>query len=182
MRPFLIALLALAAAAPLRASERPSERPSPAVGGVAGAVHPLHMTYGRVAVDGATVLVSVRFFKDDLTDALRDFTRRGDDLALAVTPELDAIALRYFNARLSVVANGTNLTARLVGSAEAAETWTYRVEYRATQPVRTLRLRNRLLFETFPDQQNVVKTAVFPSGHEDTILFLHDEDTHDVRI
>ncbi len=179
MRLFLIATLALTAAAPLRASDR---LPTPSVRGASEAVHPLHMTYGRVAVDGATVLVSVRFFKDDLTDALRDFTRRGDDLTLAVTPELDAIALRYLNAHLGIVANGANLTARLVGSGEAAETWTYRVEYRATQPVRTLRLRNRLLFETFPDQQNVVKTAVFPSGREDTILFLPSEDAHDIRI
>ncbi len=178
MRLFSAVLLGLVfaatAAAPVQAA------PSPAV--PAAVLHPLHVTYARAAVEGSTVLVTVRFFKDDLTDALRAFARRGDDLVLAATPDVDAIAQRYLNARFSVVANGAGVAGRVVGSAEASETWTYSLEYRAPRAIRSLRLRNTLLFEVFHDQRNLVKTAVFPSGREDTLFFTEGEDTHTVRL
>ena len=162
-----------ALAAPVQAAPSP---PATAV------LHPLHVTYARAAVEGSTVLVTVRFFKDDLTDALRTFARRGDDLVLAATPDVDGIAQRYLNARLAVVANGAAVAGRVVGSAEASETWTYSLEYRAARPIWSLRLRNTLLFEVFHDQRNLVKTAVFPSGREQTLFFTDGEDTHTVRL
>ena len=146
------------------------------------APHPLHVTYGRVAVERETILVSVRFFADDLTDTFRAFARRGDDLVLAPTPEVDAIALRYLATRLGVVANGAPLTPRLAGSSEDGPTWTYRVEYRSTRPIRRLRLCNRLLFETFADQRNLAQVAVFPSGRERTYFFAAGDDVHDIAL
>ncbi|HYE57610.1 MAG TPA: DUF6702 family protein [Rhodothermales bacterium] len=142
--------------------------------------HNVHVSNGRMAVEGTTALAQVRMFKDDLTQALTNLA--GRQIALAATPEVDALATRYINRHLIVNAGGRVLVGRIVGSSEDAEMWAYQVEYQAPTPIRSLILTNRLLFDLFEDQRNLFRVMFFPSERTEAFYFVKGSDEYRMQV
>lgn len=142
--------------------------------------HDVHVSNGRMAVEGNVALVQVRLFKDDLTQALTGLAGRA--VTLAPTPEMDALATRYLNRHLLVNAGGRVLVGRIVGSEEDDDMWAYQVEYRATAPIRSLVLTNTLLFDLYDDQRNLFRVMFFPSEKTEAFYFVRGAERYEIRL
>lgn len=135
----------------------------------AAAPHPVHLSYGRLVVEGRTLTLRLRLFRDDLETALAKFN--GAPVKVVSNGQSDSLFARYFNDRALVAADGERLAGVIVASGEDAEMWWYDVRFTAPRDVRTLRVRNGVLFDVYADQRNVVKVVHFPSERQFALSF-----------
>ena len=149
----------------------------------AAAAHKLHVSYGAAAVENDVVIVRIRFFLDDLTNALRLHSGRAD-LELRDGPDTEAAFLAYFDTRFSLSVGGSPLPRRIVASGrdelDREPVWWYAVQFEAPEAVTAFRVRNALLLELFDDQRNVVKFVHFPDQTQKTYSFGRGEEEFDV--
>lgn len=162
---FLLASMALGGTGP--APERP---------------HPLHLSTTAIAIDGASVFLRVRMFKNDLEEALAATDGR-DTLALAPMAEHDALFLRYFAERFELRFDGASASPEIVGSGEDLSTdegdgriWWVELRYDAPDGFETLAVRATLLYERFDDQRNIVRVLHTGSGRQKTLYFAAPDD------
>jgi hypothetical protein len=148
-----------------------------------GARHDVHVSHTRAVVEGNTVALRVRLFADDLEATLR---RTSGDPALRLgTPAADTAFARYFARQVGVTADGARLVPRLTGAgtesdaAGIAMRW-FLVQLTAPTPVRTLTLRNALMFDTFRDQQNIVAVMRLPGERRTTLFFAAGDEKEQV--
>ncbi len=122
--------------------------------------HDVHVTLTRMAVDSAAIVSRVRLFKDDLQAGLARFYKL-QKLDLGTSKDTDSLFAGYLAERVWVEADG----ARLKGSVQASGIETdeqgqpmiwFIVEYPVAKAPGRLGVRNDLLFEVFPSQQNIV--------------------------
>ncbi|MFN0180857.1 MAG: DUF6702 family protein [Gemmatimonadales bacterium] len=147
------------------------------------AVHDLHASYGRVAVEAASVTIRIRMFQDDLSRALARHATR-DTVDLAAKPLADSVARDYLGRKLILAADGTPLTGRLVAGGAEQDMWWYLLEYPLAKPIKRLTIASQVMFELFGDQQNLLKVAVAKTGVETALYFVPGEPgpvTLDVR-
>ena len=135
----------------------------------------MHLTYSRVVVDGASIVVRVRVFQDDLERALRQWSGR-KDLVVTSTAIIDSLFATYWNATTRITADGVRLHGRVLKSgADSAETdprmWWYEVQLAAPRPAREVLLHIGLFFEQFRDQRNIVSLIRMPDGARASIYF-----------
>jgi Domain of unknown function (DUF6702) len=146
--------------------------------------HKLHVSYGSSAVEGNVVLLRLRFFRDDLENALKGDTHR-QDFTLADDPATEAAFLAYLAERFTLTVSGERLDARILQSGEdeldREPVWWYAVQFEASAPVRSFRVRDTLLLELFGDQRNIVKFVHFPEQTQKTYAFARGEEEFEVR-
>ena len=133
------------------------------------AMHDVHLTYGRLVVEGRTLTLRLRLFRDDLEQALGRLG--GAPVTLATDSRTDALFTRYVNDRVHVAADGHRLTGVVVASGADEQMWWYEVRFDARAAVRTLRVRNGMLFDLYADQRNIVKVVQFPSERQYVLSF-----------
>lgn len=113
-----------------------------------------------MAVDSGVIVSRIRLFKDDLQHGLMKFHKL-QKLDLAAGKEADSLFAGYLADRVWVEADGVRLRGTVQASGVEADEqgepmiW-FLVEYPTRTPPRTLGVRNDLLFEMFPSQQNLV--------------------------
>jgi len=125
------------------------------------APHPFRLSVADAEVIGDTLRARIRFFWDDLQLAVMEHT---SDMAfrLEEIPRVDSIVSRYIDQMLAIEAGGRRLAGILVGRGvdQAARIdevmWWYRIEYHLPASTERIAIRNRLLFNLFEDQRNVV--------------------------
>lgn len=124
--------------------------------------------------------VSIRFFWDDLQFAVMEQTS-DMDFRLDETDEVDTVVEQYVNDMLNFQVEETLLQGELVerGIQEARNPdevmWWYRLEYSLDPSIDRIHVTNRLLFNMFEDQRNIVNIKT-RRGRERTYYFSWDED------
>lgn len=163
------------------AGRHPASAASDPVKGMGDVVapHDFHVSYGRMAVEGEFAVCNIRFFKDDLTEALQVFAG-SPDFVLDVSPQSDSVFVAYLSEHFELTVDGESLSGTIMQSGEDVEgkeqIWWYTVQYEAAAAIEALRIRNTLLTERFDEQKNIVKIQHFPS--ENTLSYYFDtEDT-----
>ncbi len=146
----------------------------------AAPVHDLHLSYGRMAVEGNTVACRVRFFTHDLEKTLKAF-HNAPEFTLAANSQADEQYLAYFQKRFTLIADGAPLEAQILSSGEEEDAWWYEMQFTAAQPVQNLHLTNTLLFDLFEDQRNIVKVMHFPDEASRTLYFTEGATEYDLR-
>jgi hypothetical protein len=149
-------LLALAATATILAA-RPGRAYS----------HPLHttLTEVRFAPDGVELVL--RAFVDDFAAAV---SRGPATSAASTTTPADSATARYLGGTLLVADGaGRHLAWRLSGVRRAGELVWVTLRVPGAGRVGGLRLTNRVLFERYDDQVNIVQAMV--AGRRHTVLF-----------
>ena len=122
--------------------------------------HDVHVTLTRMAVDSAAIVSRIRCFKDDLQLGLMRFYRL-QKLDLGASKDADSLFSGYLAERMWVEADGVRLRGAVRASGVEVDEqgqpmmW-FVVEYTAPSPPNKLGIRNDLLFEMFPSQQNIV--------------------------
>lgn len=165
----LAALIGAAGFGPEVASEAPA--------GAAVHAHDLHVSYGRMAVEGQVVVCQIRFFRHDLEAALQAY-HRDPSIRMDVNPQVDSLYATYLAERFRVEQDGRVLQGRIVSSGEENDLWWYTVQYEAPSPVRSLRLTHTMLFDIFHDQRNLFKVKHFPSEAAQSLYFVRGAEAY----
>ena len=127
----------------------------------------------RVADGGLSA--EIRFFWDDLQFAVMEHSS-DMEFALAESPEVDSTVEGYINELLLLRVGETPLRGRVSarGIEDAAIVdeimWWYRLEYPLPVGAERVEVRNRLLFNLFEDQRNIVNFRTL-EGRERTYDF-----------
>lgn len=144
--------------------------------------HKFHASYARMAVEGGVAACEIRFFKHDLEEAIAKHHKLA---GYSLSPELekDSLFVAYLNRTFKVTLNDTLATASLAGSGEETvgheDMWWYLVTYDSGEAINKLSVTNRLLFELFDDQRNILRLQHFPSSKRETFYFVADSDHHE---
>ena len=160
-------------------------QPSRPVAADAGA-HPFRLSVADAGMTGGVLHARVRFFWDDLQLAVAQHTS-DEDFELAETEEVDATIERYINEWL-VLTSGDDVlpgrvTARGIDHASVIDEvmWWYRMEYVVEESVERVHIRNRLLFNVFDDQRNIVHLKT-RRGRERAYYFNLGDDNVTMRL
>ena len=148
--------------------------------------HPFRLSVADAAVSGSTLDVSIRFFWDDLQFAVMEHTS-DMEFRLVENEEVDAVVAQYVNDMFNLHTDGTVLRGTLVerGIQEARNPdevmWWYRFEYPLVPAIERIHVTNRLLFNMFEDQRNLVNMKT-RRGRERTYYFTWDEDNATIPV
>jgi hypothetical protein len=138
--------------------------------------HDVHVTLTRMAVDSAAIVSRIRLFKDDLQLGLRRFHKL-PQLDLGTSKDTDSLFSGYLAERMWVEADGVRLRGAVQASGVEADEqgqpmiW-FVVVYPAPSPPRKLGIRNDLLFEMFPSQQNIVNLLSVADDQRFSLYFV----------
>jgi len=148
--------------------------------------HLIRMSLATLEAGPGKVTIEIRFFWDDLQVGIME--RTSDmDFELAETPEVDRVVETYINDMLTIEMDGHPLlgkvTARGIQSATRPEEvmWWYRMEYAVDTPPDRLYVKNRLLFNMFEDQRNIMHVTT-RSGRERAYYFSWNEEDVNVPL
>ena len=148
--------------------------------------HPFRLSVADVGVGDSVLDVRIRFFWDDLQLAVMENTS-DMEFELTETREVDEVVEQYINDMLTIDADGTLLQGTVLerGIQDARNPdevmWWYRLEYPLDPSVDRIHVRNRVLFNMFEDQRNLVHLRT-RSGRERTYYFSWDEDNVTLRL
>jgi hypothetical protein len=148
--------------------------------------HPFRLSVADAVASGSGIDVRIRFFWDDLQFAVMEHTS-DMEFRLAETEEVDAVVEQYVNDMLVLQADGSVFQGTLVerGIQEARNPdevmWWYRFEYALVPSIDRIHVTNRLLFNMFEDQRNIVNMKT-RRGRERTYYFGWDEDNVTVPV
>jgi hypothetical protein len=103
-------------------------------------VHPMHVSYGRMVLEGNVALLNVRIFTDDLENALSRFH------------DVPGVRMRFTLTIADSVVPG-----QIVDSGESDDMWWYLVLFEGWQPINEVSFRTELLYDIFDDQRNIMR-------------------------
>ena len=152
----------------------------------ADGTHPFRLSVADTGMTGPVLHARIRFFWDDLQLAVMQHTS-DMEFRLAETPEVDAIIERYINEMLVLTAGDDVLpgkvTARGIDEADIVDEvmWWYRVEYSLDESVERVHVSNRLLFNVFEDQRNLIHLKT-RRGRERAWSFSWSDDNVTMRL
>jgi hypothetical protein len=114
-------------------------------------------------------------FRDDLEHALARF-HGTDSATVAGHPRLDSLIGAYLARTLVLQADGKALQGAVlqVGRERDEGNWEVTlvlVRYPLPRPVTQLVVRNDIMFELFPNQQNLVQALRLPGGERQTLYY-----------
>lgn len=144
------------------------------------AVHDIHVTLTRMAVDSAAVVARIRCFRDDLQVGLAKFYKQ-PKVELAAGAKADSLFGGYLAERMWVEADGVRLAGTVRGSGTEVDNqgqpviW-FVVEYPTAARPKTLGLRNDLLFDAFPSQQNIINVLNVQDEKRYSLYFVPGSD------
>jgi hypothetical protein len=148
---------------------------TPACPPVGAAVHDIHVSHTRMAIEETAIVARVRLFRDDLERGLRRMPGQAAR-HLTAGDRADSLFAEYAGRCLVLTSDGTRLTGRVLSSGlerdEAAQdvVW-YVLEYRLAHPPSRLAVGNALLFEVFDSQQNVMAVQAQPGDRHFSLYF-----------
>jgi hypothetical protein len=87
----------------------------------------------------------------------------------------ESLAMAYLGQKLRVAADGRQLVGRIAEAGNEEKMWWYLVQYPMTRPAAKLSIANRIFFEMFDDQQNLLKVLQLASGEETSLYFVPGE-------
>lgn len=122
-----------------------------------------------------SVQIISRIFIDDLERLLRE--RYDDGIILADNDEpetVDVYIQRYLKEKLKIKINGKTSELMFIGKAYDADLIKCYLEITGIKEIKSFEVVNKVLFDVFEDQQNIIKTKI-NSKQKSFILFAQKE-------
>lgn len=107
-----------------------------------------HASTTKVELEAGSLTLTAKFFTSDLEKAVGAST--------ASKADFDAKAKNYSSSRLTVKINGAPVTLTYVGSQTMDKSTRIYLKAENVSNVKDIEIRNAMLVELFPDQQNLV--------------------------
>lgn len=127
-------------------------------------MHPFHVSVCEIDYDEKAKVMQItqRLFIDDMETAIKqiDGKQKLNILDKAFSPTLDGFFKKYFSKKLSITVNGKVLAVTYLGhEIEGDAVWCY-LETEKVKKIKTVEIKNELLFETFTDQSNIIHIKI----------------------
>ena len=173
----------------LPAGAPPDPTPPPeSAGSDVFAVHPLHLSTAQLLVERTGAFLRIRMFRDDLEQALAAHAGTAT-FTLEPTPGADSVFLSYFSRAFELEADGSRLPAEVLSSGEDLASgdddqrmWWYLLGFPHDGRISEISVANRVLFDQFEDQRNIVRILHAPTDRQRTLYFAApDDDPETVR-
>ncbi|KAB1067798.1 peptidase E [Tamlana haliotis] len=108
-----------------------------------------------------SVQIISRIFIDDFELLLRERYDEGITLAGEnETPTADTYITKYLKDKINIKINGVDMTLKFIGKTYEADIMKCYLEIEGVRAVKTFEMSNKVLFDLFSDQQNIVKTKI----------------------
>lgn len=117
--------------------------------------HNLHLTYSKAAVDGSSLVVKIRFFPDDFDLMLSGFHAR-DMGGFKHNGDADSLLIPVLEKDYKIVLNGKPSKGEILQSGTDGEMCWYMLSFKAETKISSLVVDNRLLFNLYSDQKNLL--------------------------
>ncbi|WP_067149610.1 DUF6702 family protein [Pseudotamlana agarivorans] len=137
------------------------------------AVHKYYVSVTQIEYveDKQAVQIISRIFIDDIERLLRERYDESITLAGKNEPEeVDTYIARYLSDKMKIKINGQPTTLKFLGKVYDADVMKCYLEIENIKTVKTFEISNKVLFDIFEDQQNVIKTKI-NSKQKSFILF-----------
>lgn len=140
--------------------------------------HEVHVAYGDLSISGAVAVLRIRMFADDLALAL---SRRSEGTKPGHEDDAATSFLEYFRGQFVLEADGLTVVPQMVGRGEDVlgsepVAW-YILRFESDRDIQSLRVVNRLLFELFDDQRNLMNVVDEPSQMRRVFYLTPDQAT-----
>ena len=144
-------------------------------------LHPFHVTVTELIYkeDEKAVQIMHKIFVDDFEQTLnKAYNVNLDILALTDTKSIDSLISDYLSKKFSISINGKKEEIVYLGSElEENVLWCYQEIYKVRKP-KTFQVTNKVMFEEFDDQSNLVHTNM--NGEIKTMRLQQNEATDEV--
>lgn len=129
-----------------------------------------------MVIEGRTIALRIRLFKDDLEKALQRFAGK-PDLHLTAEVRADSLFGAYFGKVVTLAADGRQVSLRVSASgtetdASSQDVVWYVLEGESGAVIARLAILNGLMFELYRDQQNLIQLLREPGGIRKTLYFV----------
>jgi len=129
-----------------------------------------------MVIEGRTIALRIRLFKDDLEKALQQFGGKAD-LHLTADVRADSLFGAYFGMAVTLAADGKRVSLRVSSSgtetdASSQDVVWYVLEGESGAAIAKLAILNGIMFERFRDQQNLIQLLREPGGVRKTLYFV----------
>ncbi|WP_194765770.1 DUF6702 family protein [Tamlana sp. I1] len=125
--------------------------------------------------DKQAVQIISRIFIDDFERLLRE--RYDENITLAgdnETENVDLYIARYLSDKLKIKINGKPVELQFIGKAYDADIMKCYIEIEQVNAIKSIEISNRVLFDLFEDQQNIVKTNI--NSKQKSFMFYPQKD------
>jgi len=122
-----------------------------------------------------SVQIISRIFVDDFETVLRD--RYDEELTLLVEnegEEIDYYVERYFQEKFKVIINDNAKEFNFIGKEYEDDIMLCYLEIQDIEEISSIQVENRLLFDKFPDQKNIVRFKIYDVNR--SILLVKEND------
>ena len=127
------------------------------------AVHKYYVSVTQIDFlpEKQAVQITSRIFIDDFEKLLR--TRYDEKITLATkneSPTTDRYIEKYLNEKLKLKINNKDVTLTFLGKEYDTDVIKCYLEIENIKTIKTIEISNKVLFDIFSDQQNIIKTKI----------------------
>ncbi len=111
--------------------------------------------------ESKSVQIISRIFIDDFENVLRE--RYDENITLAGDDELETTNLyieKYLTEKLKITINGKEANLNFIGKDYDADIMKCYLEIEAVNSIESMEIKNKVLFDLYNDQQNIIKTKI----------------------
>ena len=111
--------------------------------------------------ESKSVQITSRIFIDDFENLLRE--RYDENITLAGEEELQTTNLyieRYLSEKLKITINGEDANFSFIGKEYDVDIMKCYLEIEGVNSIESMEIKNKVLFDLYEDQQNIVKTKI----------------------
>ena len=125
--------------------------------------------------ESETVQITMHFFIDDLQETINSTYNKNIELALPNEPKLiDSLIINYISKKFEVDLNGINKDYLYIGKEYKIDEIYLYLEIKNIDSINSIEVKNNMLMETFPDQQNIIQLYI--NNIKKTFLLTNQKD------
>jgi hypothetical protein len=111
--------------------------------------------------ESETVQITMHFFIDDLQETINSTYNKNIELALPNESKLiDSLIINYISKKFEVDLNGINRDFLYIGKEYKIDEIYLYLEMKNIEAIKSIEVKNNMLMETFPDQQNIIQLYI----------------------
>ena len=111
--------------------------------------------------ESKTIQITMRFFIDDLQETINSTYSRDVELALPNEPEeIDSLIINYVSKKLEFIINSNKKAYSFIGKKYNNDEIYIYLEIENIEFINTIEIKNSMLMEIFPEQQNIIKLYI----------------------
>jgi len=121
-------------------------------------VHPVNITVTDISHQAGIISMKIKFFADDFQSALSQSIKKPVDFINQPLSQSQEAIKSYIGKRLSVSINGkaTKWKFKKIWLSSEVMFVEYETSYLKAETIKSLRVKDELLFDDFPEQKNIV--------------------------